>query len=69
MFYLSAGHDYASLLFNFLDACLYAFASDDFVAKDMRAISLRVADVLPLGGPSASAAPDAQPPFVLRVSA
>lgn len=35
-----AGHDYASLLFNFLDACLYAFASDDFVAKDMRALEL-----------------------------
>ena len=30
------GRDAATLLFNFLDACLYAFASDDFVARVLR---------------------------------
>ena len=25
-----------SLFYNFLDACLFAFTGDDFVAKDMR---------------------------------
>ena len=28
------GHDLISLLYNFLDACLYAFTSDDFICKD-----------------------------------
>jgi len=34
----ATGHDAVTLLFNFLDACLYAFASDDFVARDMRVV-------------------------------
>lgn len=34
------GHDLPSLLYNFLDACLYAFASDDFVARYMRLLSI-----------------------------
>jgi SHS2 domain-containing protein len=69
----AAGHDHASLLFNFLDACLYAFASDDFIAKDMRAFELH----LPLsfvseGEKSAAGAPpvvSAAPTFRLRALA
>ena len=32
----ASGRDAVSLLFNFLDACLFAFAADDFVARSMR---------------------------------
>ena len=70
---MPAGHDHASLLFNFLDACLYAFASEDFVAKDMRALEL----TLPSGAaaaaaqapPSASASGEGAPAFRLRAIA
>ena len=37
----ATGHDAVTLLFNFLDACLYAFAADDFVARDMRVVEFR----------------------------
>lgn len=36
------GHDVITLLFQFLDQCLFAFASEDFMACDMRVVSLRV---------------------------
>ena len=69
---MPAGHDHASLLFNFLDACLYAFASEDFVAKDMRALEL----TLPSGAaaaekapPSAAASGEGAPAFRLRAVA
>lgn len=32
-------------MFNFLDSCLYAFASDDFVAKDFQLLSIAVPGV------------------------
>ena len=32
----ASGRDAVSLLFNFLDACLFAFAADDFIARSMR---------------------------------
>jgi len=67
---MPAGHDHASLLFNFLDACLYAFASEDFVAKDMRALEL----TLPSAEEATAAAPAAAsgegaPAFRLRAFA
>ena len=35
------GRDAVTLLYNFMDACLYAFASDDFVARDMAVLAFR----------------------------
>ena len=34
-FTVPAGRDVISLFYNFLDACLFEFSGDDFVAKDM----------------------------------
>lgn len=34
------GHDTLSLTFNFLDALLYRFATEDFVCKDVRVLSI-----------------------------
>jgi hypothetical protein len=42
-----------SLFYNFMDACLYAFATDDFVAKDMRVVEAK----LPLDAASATSTP------------
>lgn len=36
------GHDVITLMFQFLDQCLFAFASDDFMACDMRVLALRL---------------------------
>jgi hypothetical protein len=37
-----AGHDLVSLFYNFMDACLYAFATDDFIGKDMRVVEAQL---------------------------
>jgi hypothetical protein len=64
-----AGHDRAALLFNFLDACLYAFASDDFVAKDMRALKLYVPTGLSPDASGASACSNHDSPQEFRLQA
>lgn len=33
-----SGHDYQSLLYNFLDELLFAFCGDDFVCKDVKVV-------------------------------
>lgn len=56
-----AGHDLISLMFNFLDSCLFAFASDDFIARDFRVLSL-VAPGVETGAPGEGApAPEGEP--------
>lgn len=47
---LRAGHDVVSLLYNFMDACLFEFATDDFVAKDMRVADVVMAPRAASGG-------------------
>lgn len=40
------GHDWESLLFNFMDECLYAFHAESFVMKEVRISVLNAADFL-----------------------
>jgi hypothetical protein len=79
----NAGHDLVSLFFNFMDACLYMFASEYVVAKDFRLVSLvapGVEDAAPgeegagAGSSSAAAAPNgtaggAPPKFSIKAVA
>lgn len=41
-FIRAEGHDMVSLLYNFLDQCVYSFATDDFVAKDIKVVELHM---------------------------
>lgn len=53
------GHDLISLMFNFLDACLYAFASGELIVKDFALLQLAVPGVDTGEAPVADAAVDA----------
>ena len=79
---LPAGHDLISLLYNFLDACLYAFTSEDFIAKDFALLEMlapgvsaeAAAAAVAANGPCSAAAapapaPSACPPFRISVLA
>lgn len=51
----ASGHDMVSLMFNFLDQCLYVFASDDIIVKDMAVLHLTAPEEPPT--PTVTAAP------------
>lgn len=68
------GHDVITLMFQFLDQCLFAFASDDFMACDFRVLALRVPgdeSVERLGSSSAAgeSAPGSRADCYIRVAA